>query len=160
MKEKRLTEGRFKLQRFQAKGGWTYISLPGITPAKGKAFGQLKVKGSIDGCEFEQYQLMPLGNGDLFLPVNINIRKKIGKKEGDTVKLVLFEDNAPLKIPSELLLCLQDEPKAYEIFMKLSEGYQKEFINWIYAAKREETRVTRMAAMISKVLQGQTLSKK
>lgn len=160
MKEKCLAEGHFKLQRFQAKGGWTYIPVPDIHPAKGKAFGQVKVKGSIDGYVFEQYHLMPMGNGHLFLPVNANIRKQIGKKEGDTVKLLLFEDNAALEIPAELILCLEDEPKAYELFMKLSEGYQKEFISWIYAAKREETRVARMAAMISKVLQGQTLSKK
>lgn len=160
MKEKCLIKGRFTLQRFQAKGGWTYISLPGIKPAKGKAFGQLKVKGFIDDCEFEQYHLMPFGNGDLFLPVNGTIRKKTGKKEGDTVTLVLFEDNAPLKIPAELILVLEDEPKSYELFMKLAEGYRKEFISWIYAAKKEETRVARMAAMINKILQGQTLSKK
>ncbi|MBC7935715.1 MAG: DUF1905 domain-containing protein [Rhizobacter sp.] len=160
MKSKPLLEAAFKLQRFNAKGGWTYISIPPLQPVKGKAFGMPRVKGSIDDHTFEQYHLMALKDGNLFLSVNANIRKAIGKQAGDMVKLVLYEDNSPLKIPADLVVCLQDEPKAYERFMKLSEGYQKEFITWIYAAKREETRISRIAAMISKVLQGQTLSKK
>jgi uncharacterized protein YdeI (YjbR/CyaY-like superfamily) len=57
-------------------------------------------------------------------------------------------------------LCLKDEPKAYEIFVRLTEGYQKEFITWIYSAKKEETKASRIASAIKKILQGQTLSKK
>ena len=160
MTEKPLIRKTFKLQRFQGKGGWTFVSIPEIPPDKKSQFGWRRVKGFIDNYEFKNYHLMPMGNGTLILPVKSEIRKKILKKEGDTVKVILFKDSSPLEIPKELLLCLKDEPKAYNMFMKLTEGYQKEFINWIYAAKKEETKASRIAATINKILRGQTLSKK
>ncbi|HYG01733.1 MAG TPA: YdeI/OmpD-associated family protein [Chryseosolibacter sp.] len=90
-----------------------------------------------------------------FLPVKAEIRKKIKKKEGDHVRIVLYPDNEPLEIPSELLLCLKDEPKAYKFFQSLSEGEQKYYVNWIVGAKKEDTRVTRLATSITRLLNGQ-----
>src|SRR5215471_7970050 len=100
MKEKPLVSKKYKLQRFQAKGGWTYALISGISPNKASRFGTLRVKGFIDDFEFKNYHLMPLGNGKLFLPVNAEIRKKINKREGDLVTVTLFEDNSPLEIPT------------------------------------------------------------
>jgi hypothetical protein len=59
---------------------------------------------------------MPMGNGKLFLPVKASIRKKIKKQEGDWIKVILFPDNDPLPVPSELQECLIDEPKAEKVF--------------------------------------------
>lgn len=160
MSQKPLINKTYKLQRFQAKGGWTYVAIPEILQDKRSAPGWVRVKGSIDNYEFKNYHLMPLGNGTLFLPVKAEIRKKIGKAEGDHVKLILFKDSSPLEIPQELLICLEDEPKAFVMFKKLPEVYQKEFINWIHAAKKEETKIARMAATVNKVLSGQTLNRK
>lgn len=78
------------------------------------------------------------------------IRKKIGKKEGDWVHVVLFADNAPTEIPEELLLCLKDDPGAYKTFLSYSDGEQKAFIEWIYSAKTDETKVERIAQMLDK----------
>lgn len=69
---------------------------------------------------------MPMGNGKLFLPVKADIRKIIGKKEGDWVNIVLFADNAPTEIPEELLDCLKDDPMAHKTFLTYSDGQQKE----------------------------------
>jgi uncharacterized protein YdeI (YjbR/CyaY-like superfamily) len=93
-----------------------------------------------------------------FLPVRAEIRKKIGKKEGDWVHVTLYEDETPLEIPQELLDCLNDEPLAYQNFMKLSEGAQKEYRDWVYAAKREETKVDRIAKMIDMLAKGLRLT--
>lgn len=98
---------------------------------------------------------MPMGNGQLFLPVNAAIRKAIGKKAGDEVQVILYTDNSPTEIPEELRLCLQDEPSAYETFMGYSEGEKKAFIDWIYSAKKETTRINRIAKTIDKVLKHQ-----
>lgn len=156
---KPIVEGIFKLEKFQGKGGWTYIALPALTLNSNTSFGWRRVRGSIDAYNFKNYHLMPMGNGRLFLPVNATIRRQIFKKEGDSVTVVLFEDTDPLEVPDELIICLKDEPKAYQRFMKLGEGYKKEFINWVYAAKREETKASRIAGMIEKLLAGETLSK-
>lgn len=94
---------------------------------------------------------MPMGNGKLFLAVKAEIRKKIGKEEGDWINVVLFADNAPTEIPEELLLCLRDDPPAYKTFLSYTDGQQKEFIDWIYSAKTDQTKVERIAETLRKL---------
>jgi hypothetical protein len=153
-KEKPLVDKKYKLEKFQGKGGWTYARIPEIIQDKNAHFGWVKVRGSIDGYEFNKYHLMPMGNGKLFLPVKAEIRKKINKKEGDTVRVILYPDNEPLEVPAEMLLCLRDEPAALRVFNSLSESEQKFYINWIYSAKKEETKVERLARSINRLARG------
>ncbi|MGE5106387.1 MAG: DUF1905 domain-containing protein [Sphingobacteriales bacterium] len=142
------------MQKFPGKGGWTFAAIPEIIPNKKNPFGWVRVKGFIDEIEIKQYHLMPMGNGNLFLPVKAEIRKKIKKQEGDWIKVVLFADNDPVEIPDELLVCLKDEPKAYKAFYKLSESEQKQYVDWIYSAKKDETKIERMAKAINCIIKG------
>ncbi len=142
------------LEKFQGKGGWTFARIPGILQDKKVHFGWVKVKGTIDGYEIKKYHLMPMGDGKLFLPVKAEIRKKIGKKEGDFVHIVLYPDNEPLEVPDEMILCLQEEPEALKFFKSLSESEQKYYIQWIYSAKKEETKVDRLAKCTNRLLKG------
>ncbi len=97
---------------------------------------------------------MPMGDGRLFLPVKAEIRKKIKKKEGDLVHIILYPDNDPLEVPEELMICMQDEPQALEFFNSLSESERKFYIQWIDSAKREETKIDRLAKTINRLLKG------
>ena len=94
---------------------------------------------------------MPIGNGNLFLPVKAAIRKVIKKEAGDVVHVILYADNTPLSIPDELMVCLLDAPNAHTFFMSLTETHQKAYIDWIYDAKRLETKVNRIAKTIEKL---------
>lgn len=151
-KEKPIVDKRYKLEKFPGKGGWTYARIPEVLQDKTSPFGWVKVRGTIDGFEIRKYHLMPMGNGKLFLPVKADIRKQIHKHEGDIVHVVLYPDNEPLSIPEEMLLCLRDEPKALSFFQSLSEGEQKYYLDWIYSAKKEDTRVSRLAESINRLL--------
>lgn len=53
-----------------------------------------------------------------------------------------------------MLLCLQDEQKALKFFNSLSESEQKFYIQWIYSAKKEETKIDRLAKTINRLLKG------
>jgi len=153
--EKPLIDKIYLLEKYPGKGGWTYAAIPEVLQDKKTPFGWVKVKGFIDDYEIKNYKLMPMGNGKLFLPVKAEIRKKIGKKEGDFVHIILYADNSPIQIPDDFLICLQDEPKTYRTFLSYSEGEQKMFIDWIYSAKTDETKVERMAKTITKLEKGQ-----
>jgi len=157
---KPLVNKKYILERFPGKGGWTFARIPEITQEKKAHFGWVKVKGTIDGYAISKYHLMPMGNGNLFLPVKAEIRKKINKKEGDKVHVVLYLDNEPLVVPEEMLLCLQDEPLALKFFNSLSESEQKFYIQWIYSAKKEDTKVDRMVKTINRLAKGLKLSDK
>ncbi len=139
------------LYKYPGKGGWIYTVIEGIPVVHKVKFGWVQVSGSIDNFELKQYKLMPMSNGNLFLPVRAEIRKKIGKQEGDTVHVVLHIDNSPTEAPEEFLLCLEDDKKAKVFFEKLSDSEKKFYIEWIYSAKKEETKIERMAESINRL---------
>lgn len=95
---------------------------------------------------------MPLGNGVLFLPVKAEIRKIIGKNEGEWVHIKLYSQNLPTVVPEDFLICLKDEPSAYQKFNNLSENEQKSLINWIYSVKNDETKIDRIVQTIDNLL--------
>ena len=150
--DKPLVNRKYKLQKYPGKGGWVYTVIEEITPDKKAKFGWVQVSGSIDGFELKRYKLMPMGNGKLFLPVRAEIRKAIGKKEGDTVHVILYADNSAIEIPQEFLLCLEDEPAAKQFFFKLTESEQGFYIKWIYEAKQEATKTKRITKSITRLL--------
>jgi hypothetical protein len=149
-----LVDQKYLLEKFPGKGGWTYAAIPEVMSNKNKPFGWVKVKGSIDHYQFKNFTLMPMGNGRLFLPVKAEIRRQIGKKEGDWVRIVLFTDEAPLDTPEELLECFALEPAmALENFRKLKDSERKAYLEWIYGAKKEDTKAERIAAMMDRLTQ-------
>lgn len=152
--EKPLVDKDYLLQKFECKGGWTYVEIPEIAKPK-TAFGMLKVKGKIDDYEFSDVSLMPLGNGNIFLAVKSEIRKKIKKQAPDTVHVTLYEDKTPLIIPEELLLCMRYEDGALEKFESYTDGQKKAFVDWINTAKAEKTKIDRIAKTIAMVQNGE-----
>ena len=151
---KKLVDKKYKLQKYPGKGGWTYAAIDEIKPDTKNKFGWVQVSGTIDGFPLKRYKLMPMGNGRLFLPVRAEIRKQIRKKEGDTIHVILYADDSAVEVPQEFLDCLSDEPAALSFFQKLSDSEKQFYITWVYTAKKEETKIKRLASAVIRLSKG------
>lgn len=71
------------------RGAWTYrIDVPDTRYLKAP-WGSIKVTGTFDGIPFGEMNLMPLKNEDAMMSVNKQLREKIGKSSGETVRVTM-----------------------------------------------------------------------
>lgn len=147
---------RFKatIQKFQKQGektGWTYISIPHkiaeqINPGVKKSY---RVKGRLDAYVFDGISLLPMGEGDFIIPLKADIRKKLGKRAGETLMAELELQQKAYEIDADFMACLEDEPAALRFFETLPKGHRNYFSKWIESAKTEPTRAKRIALAVN-----------
>lgn len=141
------------IEKFLNKGeksGWTYIEL--LNPIAQKINPGIKtsyqVKGTLDGIEISGMSLLPMGNGNFILALNQTLLKKINKKVGDPISIVLELDNKPYEHNRDFLEFLETDERAFRYFQSLPKSHQKYFSKWIDSAKTIHTKVNRIAEAV------------
>ena len=142
------------IQKFNEQGektGWTYIAIPiemaqQIKPNYKKSY---RVKGKIDDVLIAAIALIPMGEGNFILPLNLILRKEIQKRKNEQVVLALEEDKVGYLLNEQFIDCLKDEPTAYQFFKTLAQGHQNYFSKWIESAKTIETKTKRIAMAVN-----------
>lgn len=145
-----------KFEKQGEKTGWTYIvvSEKRATQLKPDTKVSFRVKGKLDDFAFEKLALLPMGDGSFIMPLNATIRKNIRKEKGADLQVAIELDTEPIKIDSDFIDCLQDEPAALQAFQNLAKGHQNYFSNWIKSAKTEPTKAKRIAMAVSALSKG------
>lgn len=146
-----LVNQNYLLEKQTGKGGWTYACIPDIKQDKHTWFGLLKVRGSIDGHEISNVHLMPMGNGKLILAVKAEIRRIIKKQEGDWVHIILYSQELPPVNQNDFIICLKEEPLAFENYSNMSVNEQQSIVEWIYSAKNDAVKVERIAVTLNRL---------
>jgi hypothetical protein len=88
-----------------------------------------------------------------------DIRAKLGKQHGDTVKVRLWLDTEPrvVEAPEDLAAALTGTPAAQAVWDKLSTSHRREYAKWIEEAKKAETRSSRVAKALALLQEGKKL---
>ena len=137
-----------------AGGGGAFVEVPFDVE---KEFGSKrpKVKAMIEGVPYRGI-LTRMGTDCHILGIRKEIREQIGKTFGDDVTIIVEPDTEPrlIEVPVELAKAFKREKEAKALFEKLSYTHQREYVNWIDEAKREETRQNRIAKTIEMLKKG------
>jgi hypothetical protein len=144
---------RFKAELMTGGGGGAYVLFPFSTEEKFGIKGRVPVKATIDGEPYKG-SLVKYGNPQHMLPVLKDIRTKINKKIGDMLDITVEHDaeKREVEVPKDLTKALKAN-KLEATFKKMSYSHQREYVIWIEAAKKEETRAIRIAKSIEKILE-------
>ena len=97
---------------------------------------------------------MPMGDGNFIMPFNAVMRKGTGKRKGATITAMLEEDDTPLKLNEDFMVCLNDEPAALKYFNSLAGSHRNYFSKWVDGAKTEPTKTKRIAMAVSALSRG------
>jgi len=114
------------------------------------------VKGAINGLPF-QTALEPDGRGSHWFEVGKILREAIGAGAGDTVALAIepTKDWPEPKIPQDITAALAADPQARTLWTAVTPMARWEWIRWIRATNRVETRNRRIEVAVSKLRAGE-----
>ena len=139
----------------ESEHGGIYVLVPFSVEETYGTKAQLKVRTTIDGFPYAG-SLFPLGDGHHGLIVAKPIRGAIGKTWGHTVHVQLARDVAPRQVtlPEDFAQALLVTSGAREKFEKLSYSHQREYVRWVEAAKKDDTRRKRVVEAAEMVAAG------
>lgn len=137
-----------EIMRLEGKIKWNVFYFPYSAIEEFGSKGNIPVLISVDGHNFE-HTLLPSRNGH-YLVYNEFIRQLVGKDIGDIVHVVLEKDTKERKyiVPEHIEKALK-EGGVFEIYLKQPDYLKREQVNYIEIAKKEETKVNRLAKLIS-----------
>lgn len=106
----------------------------------------------IDDYELKEMNLAPRKEEDKMISINGEIRKAIGKTEGDTVTVSLYlHTNDRINKNSEIIKCFEDA-NVLGAFKSLTKNEQEEIIDDITSKKTEIKQIEQINHHINRLL--------
>jgi uncharacterized protein YdeI (YjbR/CyaY-like superfamily) len=118
-----------------------------------KVFGakRVAVKVKINGAEYRSTVMRMKGNYMMAVPKVF--REAAGIKAGETITVEMEKDTEKrsVEIPKDLADALAKE-NLQDVFARMSYTHQKEYVNAVREAKKEETRLRRIEKTIEQLI--------
>lgn len=146
---------RFKTQLFKINS-WTILRLPEDASAKLPSRGQVMVRGTINGFSFER-PLEPDGKWGHWFRVDSHLNKAIRAEAGGTVALEIrpVKDWPEPEVPTDWQKALVADAQAHALWQNITPMARWEWIRWMRATNRQETRERRITVGMSKLRSGE-----
>ncbi|MEO8366701.1 MAG: YdeI/OmpD-associated family protein [Pseudoxanthomonas sp.] len=134
---------------------WTFVVLPAAASKKLPTRSMVTVDGTLAGQTF-QATLEPDGAGSHWLKVEKALREAAGVVAGDSVALEIspVEKEPEPKVPADLKHALAGNAAAKATWAEITAVARRDWIYWIGAGKKAETRVKRIAVTCDKLASG------
>jgi Domain of unknown function (DUF1905)/Bacteriocin-protection, YdeI or OmpD-Associated len=138
-----------KAGKLGEKTGWTYVIFPATVARKlSPSKVSFRIKGKLDAHPIKGVAILPMGKGTFMLPINADLRKATGKKNGDKLTLEIELDTKKPVVTSDLIKCLETEPDSLIFFKSLPKSHQLYFSKWIESAKTIATKTKRITMAV------------
>ncbi len=139
---------KFKATIQAGIGGGAGVIFPYDVEREFGTKARVPVKSTFDGVPYTG-SLIRCGASDHMLGVLKGIRDQIGKGPGDVIEVEVWKDEEErtVDVPAEFKRLMKKEGLLAG-FEKLSYTHRKEYCRWIAGAKKEETRLARMAKAV------------
>lgn len=150
-----MEEATFRAKvRSSGRGGGHLVDVPLKVAAKLGGKGRIAVTATFDGIPYRG-SIVSMGGEERVLGVRKAILAEAGKGPGDTLTVVVRNDDAPrsVEIPDELAKALKANEVARAYFESLSYTHRREYAGYVAEAKKPETRATRAARTIQSLVE-------
>jgi uncharacterized protein YdeI (YjbR/CyaY-like superfamily) len=85
-------------------------------------------------------------------------RRAFEQREDARSGVYSFEQEQPQELPPEYVARFQGNPTAWDLFQQQPPGYRRTATHWVMSAKREETRLKRLATLIGDSANGRRIA--
>ena len=136
------------LETTDSESVWHVLRVPKAAVAHFGFKGNLRrVICTLNGVETYNCSLFP-SQGDYFLTISKQLRKRLGIVLGDTVVVELKKDESKygMPMPKEFAEVIRQDPEADALFNKLSPGDQRLMLKLIVFVKNSDRRIARALA--------------
>ncbi len=139
-----------EIKQLEGKIKWSVFYFPYSALEHFGIKGNIPVCITVDGHAFD-HTLLPSKNGH-YLVYNEFIKKAVGKQLGDIVHVTLERDTKKREyvVPAHIEGILKDAG-VLELFLKQPDYLKREQVNHIEIAKKEETKINRVNALIKRL---------
>jgi hypothetical protein len=137
-------------------GDWLIVRLPAEMSVDLPSRGQVMVQGTINGWQFLT-AVEPDGRGGHWLHVDDQMREEAQVMPGEPVSLQLAatKDWPEPTIPDDIRAGLVTDPQIVPLWARITPMARWEWIRWIGATGKAETRAKRITVARSKMLKGE-----
>ncbi|MEI2399680.1 YdeI/OmpD-associated family protein [Paenibacillus phytohabitans] len=137
-----------EIKMLEGKMKWKVVYFPYAVKEIFDTNGKVPVQITVDGHRFE-HTLLPSKNGHYFV-YNEFIRRAVLKKPGDKLHVILTKDEESrnIVVPDYITRNLEDHDMLNP-FLDQPDYLKREQIHYIELAKKEETKINRILALIN-----------
>lgn len=155
MNKKPISTVSFKAKPYKI-GSWTILRLPEKASEKLPSRGQVMVEGTINDFPFKT-ALEPDGKWSHWFRVDESLQKDAHVEIGDAVTLSMTptKDWPEPQVPADWKNALEADERASNLWAKITPMARWEWVRWIHATNKDETRKRRIEVGLSKLKSGE-----